>query len=376
MKKSTIFIVVIIILASIATYYFRDRIFNKQESKIAEATKKPTPVPTVKTIRVKPSTILKTLEVTGSVEAFTTAKLASPAEGPIENIYVREGDFVKKGEILATIGRKSGVVALIKSLREELKKEEDNLKAVAHLVETKALPAEQLDFARSSYEKVKAQLVKAEESAKDYSVIAPWDGLVSTVKFKNGEFVAPRTTILEIYDPNSLVIQTGIPENYAVDIKEGMAVDISLDAYPNKRLKGQISRIYPYLDTKLRTRTAEISVSESITLLPGMFARLKIILDRIENGVLVPYDSLIDTNKGLKVFVVKDSALEERKVKIGIETEEGVQIISGVSVGEIIVTSGADKLKNGTKVKPIAISETSPSKDNNSSENKTLGKVL
>lgn len=376
MKKSTIFIVVIIILASIATYYFRDRIFNKQESKIAEATKKPTPVPTVKTIRVKPSTILKTLEVTGSVEAFTTAKLASPAEGPIENIYVREGDFVKKGEILATIGRKSGVVALIKSLREELKKEEDNLKAVAHLVETKALPAEQLDFARSSYEKVKAQLVKAEESAKDYAVIAPWDGLVSTVKFKNGEFVAPRTTILEIYDPNSLVIQTGIPENYAVDIKEGMAVDISLDAYPNKRLKGQISRIYPYLDTKLRTRTAEISVSESITLLPGMFARLKIILDRIENGVLVPYDSLIDTNKGLKVFVVKDSALEERKVKIGIETEEGVQIISGVSVGEIIVTSGADKLKNGTKVKPIAISETSPSKDNSSSENKTLGKVL
>lgn len=376
MKKSTIFIVVILILASIATYYFRDRIFNKQESKIAEATKKPAPLPTVKTITIKPSTILKTLEITGSVEAFTTARLASPAEGPIENIYVREGDFVKKGEILATIGRKSGVVALIKSLREELKKEEDNLKAVAHLVETKALPAEQLDLAKSSYEKVKAQLVKAEESAKDYAVIAPWDGVVSTVKFKNGEFVAPRTTILEIYDPNSLVIQTGIPENYAVDIREGMAVDIILDAYPNKSLKGQISRIYPYLDTKLRTRTTEISVLDNITLLPGMFARLKIILDRIENGVLVPYDTLIDTNKGLKIFVVKDSTLEERKVKIGIETDKGVQIISGVSIGETIVTSGADKLKNGMKVKAVGISQTSLSKDNSSSENKTSGNGL
>lgn len=376
MKKSTTFIVIVLILASVTTYYFRDRIFNKQVSKTVEATKKPAPLPTVRTITIKPSIILKTLELTGSIEAFTTAKLASPAEGPIENMKVREGDSVKKGEILATIGRKSGVDALIKSLKEELKKEGDNLKAVAHLVETKALPAEQLDSARSSYEKVKAQLVKAEESAKDYAVIAPWDGTVSTVEVKNGEFVAPRAKILEIYDPKTLVIRTGIPENYAVDIKEGMTVDISLDAYPKKSLKGKISRIYPYLDTKLRTRIAEISVSESITLLPGMFARLKIILDKIENGILVPYDTLIDTNKGLKVFVVKDSTLEERKVKIGIETEEGVQIISGVSVGEMIVTSGVDKLKNGMKVKPVAISQTSPSKDNSSSENKTLGKGL
>lgn len=373
MGKSTIFILIALVLASAATYYSRDRIFNKQASKTAEATTKPAPVPTVKTITIKPVTILKTLELTGSVEAFTTARLASPAEGPIENMKVREGDSVKKGEILATIGRKSGVDALIKSLKEELKKEDDNLKAVAHLVETKALPAEQLDFAKSSYEKVKAQLVKAEESAKDYAVKAPWDGTVSTVAVKNGEFVAPRATILEIYDPKSLVTRTGIPENYAVEIKKDMAVDVSLDAYPKKILKGKISRIYPYLDTKLRTRTAEISVLESITLLPGMFARLKIILDRIENGILVPYDSLIDTNNRLNMFVVKDSTLEERKVKIGIETDEGVQIISGVSTGETIVTSSADKLKNGMKVKPVGISQTSLSKDNSSSENKTSG---
>ena len=314
-----------------------------------ETTKKPQEV---RVISVAKSAISQTLELTGSVEPYRIAQLASPAEGPVLNLRVREGDLVKAGDTLLSIGRKKGVDALILSLREDLKKEEDNLKRTQQLVQNDALPGEQLDQAKASYERARAQLTKAEEMAQDYSVAAPWVGVVSRLKVKEGDFVVPRAPLVEIYDPVSLVIRVGIPEKYAAGIRKGSSVTARLDAYPGATFAARIVRVYPYLDERVRTRTIEVGVTDSVDLLPGMFARLILKLKQVDDAIVVPLAALITTPEGGKVvFVVHDSKAIQRKVKTGIEASDRIQVLEGINPGDKVIVSGHKELKDGMDVR-------------------------
>ena len=86
-------------------------------------------------------------------------------------------------------------------------------------------------------------MAKARESAGDYSVAAPWDGVVSKVLVKDGDFVAPRAPLVEMYDPHSLVIRLAVPEAQSTWCWKGMPVKVQMDAYPGKTFEGKISRV-------------------------------------------------------------------------------------------------------------------------------------
>ena len=226
---------------------------------------------------VKKAPLVLTIALTGSVEAGRIAQLASPAEGPVLGVRVREGDLVKAGQVLLTLGRTEGATALVASSREDLKKEEDNLSRTRRLVERGALAGEQLDSATANAARMRALLVKAQETTRDYAVSAPWAGVVSKMKVRDGDFVAPRAPLAEIYEPKSLMVRVAVQEQASAGLTTGMKAEVELDAYPGKRFGATISRLYPGLDPRTRTRTAEISVNEAPALLPGMFARVYLV---------------------------------------------------------------------------------------------------
>lgn len=314
-------------------------------------TKKPKKAPVVEVAPAARTTVSQRLALSGSVAAYQEARLASPAEGPVEEVRVREGDRVKAGETLLTIGRKKGADALIASLREELEKEKDNLDRIRQLVESQALSEENLDQARAAFENVRARLVQAEESAGDYTITAPWDGVVSNLAVREGEFAAPRTVLMEMYDPDTLVIRAAVPERYAAQVRADMEVEIRLDAFPEKSVQGRIERAYPFLDERLRTRTVEIVPDRPLDMLPGMFARLQVIFEKQENAVVVPKEAVVATPGGKAVFVVEDKKAVQRQVKTGIEEERRIQIVTGVLAGDRVVIAGHQKLKPGAVVR-------------------------
>ncbi len=350
MKKRIVLFTILIVtaLAVARIVFFHGVPSGKTETQQPPKQKQP---PQVRVIPATRSTISNTLELTGSVEPYRIARLASPAEGPVVDLHVREADRVTTGESLLSIGRKKGVDALIVSLREELKKEEDNLNRTRQLVESRALPGEELDQAGAAYEKVRALLIKAEETAQDYIIKAPWAGVVSRVNVKEGEFVAPRAVLLEFYDPASLVIRASIPEKHAAEVTAGMGVDVRLDAYPDKVIPGRIERVYPYLDPRLRTRTVEIALDKSVNLLPGMFARLTLSLTDAEQVLVLPLEALVGKPKGQVVFVFEDGKAMARRVKTGIEADNRIEIITGIQPGDKVIVAGNEKLKDGADVR-------------------------
>ncbi len=322
----------------------------KSDSPAKSPAAKKSPLVTVATVET--GEITRTLQLNGTIEAYRMARLASPAEGPVINLQVREGDAVDAGEMLLSIGRKTGVDALIASLEEELKKEEDNLNRTRLLVASTALPGEQLDIARAKYEQVKAQLVRARESERDYEVSAPFSGMVSKLLINEGDFVAPRAALVEIYDPATLVLRAAVPERQAAALKMDMSADIRLDAYPDLTFTGRISRLYPYLDAQMRTRTIEITIKEPVDLLPGMFGRLQLILESIADARIIPARALLVTPGGDHVvFIVENEKAFQRRIKTGIEEKGRLQILSGVSPGEQMIVSGQEKLKDGAPIR-------------------------
>lgn len=304
---------------------------------------------------VKNAPLVLTLALTGAVEAGRIAQLASPAEGPVLSIKVREGDLVKAGQVLLLLGRTEGASALVSSLREDTKKEEDNLMRTRRLVDSGALAAEQLDIASANVARMRAQMVKAEETTRDYAVRAPWPGMVSKMKVRDGDFVGPRAPLAEIYDPKTLMVRVAVPEQAAASLANGMKLDVELDAYPGKRLAGSISRLYPYLDPRTRTRTAEVTVIDAPRLLPGMFARVFLVQATIPDAMTVPAQSLVAVpGGGSAVFVMKNGEAVRHKVEIGAEANGRIQIRSGLNAGDQLIVSGQENLKERALVKVIA----------------------
>lgn len=323
------------------------------------------PKPLVVAEPVRKGEISSTLELTGSVEATRVARLASPAEGPIHDSQVREGDTATRGQKLLRIGRKTATEALLRSAEQELRTETEELGRIEKLVQSGAIPKDQLDVARARRARTMAQLEKVKESSQDYDIEAPWDGIISKVLVADGNYVAARSVLVEMFDPSSLVIRTAVPEAHSQDIFPEMEVSVRFDAHGGKVFHGKISRIYPELDRRMRTRTAEVMVSDDVQLVPGMFARLTVKMRSANDTVVVPSEAVLVTPNGQRVaYVIEEGKAVQRQVKTGIEAGGKVQILSGLHEGESLVIAGNEKLKTGVEVRLRGEQKQSPEKPN------------
>ena len=352
MKKKTLIVsgvVMLLILAALVAWKYSG------QTKPPEAASAKT-LPSVSVAAATSGSISRTIEPDGTVEAERIARMSSPADGPIIGCgaSVREGDHVKKGQSIVCIGRDKTITAQLAAAKSDLTREKGELDRVKKLVENGAIPGDQLEIAQARYENVKAQLARIEESRTDYVIAAPWSGIVSKVMVVEGDFVPPRTPLVEIFDPSSLVVRFAIPESESLNVHIGNGHDISvtLDAYPGKTFPGRIIRIYPKLDPSTRTRLIEASLSKDISLTPGLFARIKMKVETHENVVLVPAQAVLVNAKGERMaFIVQEGKAMARQVSTGIEAGGLIEIKSGVKPGEHIVVTGNEKLKDQTAVK-------------------------
>lgn len=306
--------------------------------------------PAVTVEEVKIGVFRQYLTLSGTVEASTVAGLASPAEGPVLDCTVREGDRVRAGQAVVRIGRQASAEALRSSAAEELHRQKEEYRRVATLVEEKALSADQLDLAKSSLERAKAAMSQADQAAGDYVVTAPWDGIVFQVRVSDGNFVAPRTPLVDIYDPTSLVLRFSVAEDQAFVLKAGSGILASFDGLAGKEYELEVVRAFPGLDRKLRTRTFEASLPEE-DFVPGMFARIRAVLKEEPATLTVPVDAVQAQGGKSFVFVVREGIAARRQVEMGFEQDGRIAVRSGLHAGDQVVVSGIERVKDGSPVR-------------------------
>lgn len=313
----------------------------------------------VNIVSVKSQGFNQLLHLTGITQPTKTARIASPSEGPIErcsaNCYVREGDKVSKGQALLNIGNNKSTKAQLSFAEQAFREQESELNRIKILVEKGAIAGSLLEGTLSRYESAKANLIKAKELLSDYTIKAPWDGIVSLVHVSEGDYVIPRTPLIEIYDPSSIVVSFNVPEQYSMKLDKNLDINIMLDAYPKKVFKAKIIRIYPQLDPKTHTRTVEATIVKNIKLIPQMFARVEVTIQKVQNALTIPFISILkDKSNKPYVFIIKEDKAYKQNITLGFEADGRILVLEGINENDKIVTAGFKGLKDGISVLVVA----------------------
>ena len=261
-------------------------------------------IPTVRAVRVIKSEVKDRMSCVGNITGQEMVTLMSKIPGKIDSFLVREGDKVKKGDVLVLIDR---------------------------------------DIEGMKYEKA--------------SIKSPIDGMVIKKFLDEGSQVEPsispmmRVPVIMVANIDRVKVLVNISEKYLGRLKESAEAEVKVDAYPDEVFLGKITRIAPLVDLATRTSEVEVKVpNKNYRLKPGMFARVNLILEKKENALIVPIKAVLSENSRKFVFIVNSSTAHKKKVETGIYQKDFVEIIEGLSVGEDVIIEGNYGLKDGANV--------------------------
>ena len=374
-KKSLIIATIFILIFGgfAVSNYIRFKLQKKGELKIEE--KVPVEVAETKFMNLK-----WVLEQAGDVRSLVEVNVYPKVSGKvIEKILKEKGDYLNKGELIATLedniirAQLAEARAALASAKARLKQVEANLKVIEKdyrrfqvLYREKAVARQKLDHIKAEYQAAsegkrlaEAQIKQAKAVLKrikilynDHKIYAPISGYVSARYVDRGAMSDTKRPIVRISHEDKLKIVTTVTEKDFPHIKKGMKVEIKVDAYPEKVFTGTISIINPTIEPRTRTGQIEIHISnKNFILRSGMFAHIKIYLGE-RRGLVVPRDGLnrLPGTGNYYVYVVEDGRAVLKNIKTGITQENYVEVIDGLKKGEEVVIRGQIRLKAGAPV--------------------------
>ncbi len=328
----------------------------------AEEPKKSPPPPAVSIEVVAPSLFVQRLALTGTVEPAIIAELSSPAEGPVYDCRVREGDQVTAGQTLLGIGRATSVAANVAAAQEELERKQRAFDRYNSLATRNILAADALDQARAELERARAAVTQAEQSASDYTLKAPWPGIVSRIHVADGKYVAPRAPLVDLFDPHNLVLRFQVPEAHVFAIKQGDAIEARFDAFPERGFTLSITRVFPEIDRRLRTRTFEAKLPlDQTDFAPGQFARIEAALQTIPDAITAPVEAVATGTDGASSVFVADADGKARSLPVTLGAEQASRVVlqGELRTGDRLIVNGREKVRAGEPVR-IANPEPAP----------------
>ena len=303
----------------------------------------------------KPYKAVYTLQVvTEPVAATVSAKQATVVStrilARIEDIHVRAGDFVNKGDPLISL-EKAELASQVSQAQEKLnatrvryQEAEKNLTRANKLVEQKLISVFELDKAKANFQTLNAALTAAKQAVKQAQVTlsyatltAPIDGRVVNRFAEPGNTVQPGEKLLSLYNPLSLQIEANVREQLALTLQQGQKINVEIPAI-NKVITAQIEEIVPAANTGSRSFLIKASLALQQKLLPGMYARMQIPTDE-ERVLYIPQDKITQVGQLNFVWINVEGEVQRRFVRLGENNDHGMTaIISGVEAGDMLVS--------------------------------------
>jgi multidrug efflux system membrane fusion protein len=308
----------------------------------------------------------------GQVQAYSTVSVKAQVGGEITGVYFKEGQNVKKGDILLTIDRRPCEIALrqaesvLEKDRALLKNAEADVKRYDELVQKDYVTKEQYDSLIANRDVLVAS-IKADEAnianAKlqlDYcTIVSPIDGRTGSVLIYPGNIIKandtnPAVVILQIIP---IYVAFSVPEQYLPRIKEFMSKgQLKTDAFPSSEDGASIPGVLSFVDNAIDPATGTIMLKSTFSnqdraLWPGQFLNVSLTLTIEKNVTVVPSQAVQTSQTGQYIFVIKeDMTAEMRPVKVDRAVGGETIVAEGVKPGEKVVTDGQLRLIPGARV--------------------------
>src|SRR5881396_3095992 len=363
----------------------------------------PRPI-SVRVLPVEQKQIRRNVESVGSLFPLDEVTVSSEVEGRVEQVVVDVGDHVSAGQTIvkvvptelqltldqqraslqqarARLGlsdkgedfKDASGAAEVKKAAADLADAKQKYLRAKTLLEQGLLPKQSFDEADSRYnaaraaydlsvqtvENLRAQLAQsraatalAQKKVGDSIIRAPFAGQVKERMVTQGQYLKVQTPVMVIVNIDPMRVRLRVPEKMAAWVKNGQLVTVSVEAYPDRKFTGKVTRINPSVDQQTRAFEVEALIDNHEGLLkPGFFVKATIPSSFVVDSLVVPQDALLYVYGVYKVFVIEGNTLKEREVKIGERSGDEVEIVEGLTRGERIAlsTKGQD-LKEGAIV--------------------------
>ncbi len=323
----------------------------------------PPPAP----VRVAPVTekmVSDQITLVGTTEAIERSTVAAEVSGLVEDFPVREGDFVKKGELLAGLRstdlalRLKAALATRGKVRANLAFSEKELTRYTKLKDADSIAASKYDEALYQYQALEQELLRTEaeiELLKDdiqkKKVMAPFAGFVAKEHTEVGEWIEVGGPVVTLVDLERIKITVDVPERYAVQLSRKSPVRVLIASISNEPSMGEISGILPEGDPQARTFPVHVSLlNPGFKIRSGMETQATFNLGTQKNALLVPKDAIITAGTNRLVYVVTSSVAQLVNVQVTGYYDGNVSVEGPLKPGDRVVIRGNERLMPGQPV--------------------------
>ncbi|MEZ8621336.1 efflux RND transporter periplasmic adaptor subunit [Vibrio splendidus] len=290
----------------------------------------------------------------GKIRATDSAALTFSASDKILNIHFKDGDSVKKGELIAQLDNTKAKADLDKA-RSSLALAKSKLKRVQELLKKQPDSMSQQDVEELGEQAnlAAADFRQKEALMNDYLLVAPFDGQLTNFTHSVGSKIDGATALVSLIKLDPVEVQYSIGQSDLGNAKLGQNVSIQVDAFVDEAFSGVVDYIAPAVDES----SGRVEVHAHVTnpdhrLVPGMFAKVSQMTSEDTTQMVVSQNSVQAKNAQRFVWIVNGEKIEQRIVELGVNTNDGYVVVeSGLKLGDKVVVTGQQNLKKASLVK-------------------------
>jgi membrane fusion protein, multidrug efflux system len=317
---------------------------------------------TVSTTVAAPAEWQPYYQSTGTARAVRGADLSAQASGVVEQIAIDSGTEVPAGKVLLRLNPNDDY-AKLQQLQAAAELADQTLKRDQEQFAAQAISQANIDTDVSTQKSAHAQVAAQEALIQEKIVKAPFAGRLGIRQVDLGQYLTAGTTIVTLQALDPILIDFYLPQQALSQVKIGQTVTAMIDTYPGEAFKGIVESVNSKVDTSSRNVQVRAALPNGDRrLLPGMFASVRIEYGAKRNPITLPQTAVTYNPYGDTVYVVEQNGVDDkghsrlqvqqRFVKLGATRGDQIAVESGIKPGEVIVTAGQIKLRNGV---PVAV---------------------
>lgn len=317
------------------------------------------PPSTVETVVASARDVQVKLTALGSLDADQSIVVSPEIDGVVTSIDFTDGQRLNKGDTIISLDSGS-LKARLMQTQARLTLTRANFDRAERLRKQGSGTERALDEALNDRRSAEADLAAAQADLDKANIKAPFTGIIGLRQVSLGQYLKAGSPIATLADVDNLRIDFRVSEVFLTQIGKDQEVSVTVDALPGESFKGVIAAIDPVVDVAGRAISVRaVLPNEQGKLRPGLFGRVNIVT-LVRNSIVLPESAIVPQKTGGKaVFVVinggeKGLHAELRPVEIGARLSGEVEILSGIAAGDIVVTAGQIKVRDGEPVVPIA----------------------
>jgi len=335
----------------------------------------PTVMPTAGVAKVTREDLVQAVTIAAEFRPYEEVTLHAKVSGYVSKMNVDLGDQVKAGQLLATLEVPELQAELETARAAKQKAEADNNNA--HLIYSRLVAVnrdhpnlvaqQELDTAQASDLTTAAAIAAAKANFEKFQamlnytqITAPFDGVVTHRYADPGTLIQSGTAsdtqvmpLVRVSDNYRLRLDFPVSVDYVKDIQAGAPVEVRVDSLAGKTFTGTISRFARQVDDNTRTMITEIEVpNPNLELMPGMYAKVRLKVAQRPQALAIPVEAVAGEKRPTVLVLNRDRRIEERPVRLGLETPEKFEVLSGLQEGDLVIVGSRAQFQAGEKVEP------------------------